>query len=180
MGLFVKFIPLVIRGPLAEAISRGELEEPVQIHSHGGRANLIHSGELVIDVAFIGVPSCDEYGNANGYTGTACCGSLGYAKIDAETAKKVVMLTEEILDYPITHPVLNKMKSIISSKLNAWVMRIKIGQMQLVWHRTLVSFWLHVPQRMLSKNPVISKMVSHYKPAGGASLAVTRFLEDKM
>ncbi|WP_250666714.1 citrate lyase subunit alpha, partial [Escherichia coli] len=30
----------------------------------------------------------------------ASCGSLGYAKIDAENAKKVVMLTEEFLPYP--------------------------------------------------------------------------------
>lgn len=99
-GVIRKIYTSGIRGPLAEAISRGELAEPVQIHSHGGRANLIHSGELNIDVAFIGVPSCDEYGNANGYTGEACCGSLGYAKIDAETANKVVMLTEELLPYP--------------------------------------------------------------------------------
>jgi len=37
-----------LRGPLAEAISHGALPElpPVQIHSHGGRVNLIESGEL--------------------------------------------------------------------------------------------------------------------------------------
>ncbi len=59
-GVIRKIYTSGIRGPLAEAISRGELDEPVQIHSHGGRANLIHSGELSIDVAFIGVPSCAE------------------------------------------------------------------------------------------------------------------------
>ena len=68
-----------LRGPLAEEISRGLLAEPVQIHSHGGRVQLVESGELNIDVAFLGVPSCDPFGNANGYTGNACCGSLGYA-----------------------------------------------------------------------------------------------------
>jgi citrate lyase alpha subunit len=50
-----------LRGPLADAISRGLLAEPVQIHSHGGRVNLIESGELAIDVAFLGVPACDEF-----------------------------------------------------------------------------------------------------------------------
>ena len=55
-----------LRGPLAEEISRGLLDEPVQIHSHGGRVHLVQSGELNIDVAFLGVPSCDPFGNANG------------------------------------------------------------------------------------------------------------------
>ncbi len=32
-----------LRGPLADAVSRGLLAEPVQIHSHGGRVNLIES-----------------------------------------------------------------------------------------------------------------------------------------
>lgn len=40
------------------------MENPVQIHSHGGRAHLVQTGELNIDVAFLGVPCCDEYGNA--------------------------------------------------------------------------------------------------------------------
>lgn len=89
-----------LRGPLAEEISRGLLAEPVQVHSHGGRVHLVQSGELNIDVAFLGVPSCDPFGNANGYTGKACCGSLGYARVDAESAKQVVLLTEQLLPYP--------------------------------------------------------------------------------
>ncbi len=92
-----------LRGPLADAISRGLLKEPVQVHSHGGRVNLVESGELQIDVAFLGVPTCDEFGNANGYTGDACCGSLGYAKVDAAAARSVVLLTEAIVPYP-HHP----------------------------------------------------------------------------
>ncbi len=84
-----------LRGPLAEAISHGLLPElpPVQIHSHGGRVNLIDSGELSIDVAFLGVPACDIFGNANGHSGTARCGSLGYAQVDAQHARQVVLLT---------------------------------------------------------------------------------------
>lgn len=52
------------------------MENPVQIHSHGGRVQLIQSGELSIDVAFLGVPCCDEFGNANGFSGKSRCGSL--------------------------------------------------------------------------------------------------------
>ncbi len=89
-----------LRGSLADAISPGLLEEPVQLNSYGGRVNLIKSGELKIDVAFLAMSACDEFSNANGYSGEAC-GSIGYARVDAEAAEKVV--TEQILPYP-HHP----------------------------------------------------------------------------
>lgn len=89
-----------LRGKLGEEISAGLMENPVQIHSHGGRVQLIQSGELSIDVAFLGVPCCDEFGNANGFSGKSRCGSLGYARVDAEHAKCVVLLTEAWVDYP--------------------------------------------------------------------------------
>ena len=57
-----------LRGELAEEISRGLMDCPVVFRSHGGRASAIRSGELHIDVAFLGAPSCDPYGNANGYS----------------------------------------------------------------------------------------------------------------
>ncbi|MGH4037263.1 MAG: citrate lyase subunit alpha [Sphaerochaeta sp.] len=95
-----------LRGPLADAISHGIMENPVIFRSHGGRAAAIESGELKIDVAFLGAPSCDPLGNANGYSrddervNDVICGSLGYAKIDAEFAKKTIILTNHIVPYP--------------------------------------------------------------------------------
>lgn len=91
-----------MRGKLAEAISNGLMEEPVHIHSHGGRVHLIQTGEIAIDVAFLGVSACDEFGNANGVSGRSRCGSLGYAKVDAKFARNVIMLTEEFLPFPNT------------------------------------------------------------------------------
>lgn len=89
-----------MRGKLAEAISNGAMDEPIHVHSHGGRAHLIQSGEIAIDVAFLGVSACDEFGNANGISGKSRCGSLGYAMVDAHFARHVVMLTEEIVPFP--------------------------------------------------------------------------------
>ena len=89
-----------MRGKLAEAISHGVMDEPVQIHSHGGRVKLLQDGELNIDVAFLGVPCSDEFGNANGTHGRSCCGSLGYAMVDAHFARRVVLLTEELVPFP--------------------------------------------------------------------------------
>lgn len=105
-GVITKIYTSGMRGALAKAISSGELneylKEPVQIHSHGGRVALIQSGELKPTVAFLGVSQCDEFGNANGVSGRSHCGSLGYAMVDAMFAGTVVLLTEELVDYPHT------------------------------------------------------------------------------
>lgn len=88
-----------LRGKLGEDLRRFN-GKPGADPPHGGRVQLIQSGELSIDVAFLGVPCCDEFGNANGFSGKSRCGSLGYARVDAEHAKCVVLLTEEWVDYP--------------------------------------------------------------------------------
>jgi citrate lyase subunit alpha/citrate CoA-transferase len=79
-----------MRGDLAEAVSRGLMDTPVVFRSHGGRADAIANGDIHIDVAFLGAPTCDIMGNANGYNryeeNATMCGSLGYAKVDAEFA----------------------------------------------------------------------------------------------
>ena len=95
-----------LRGKLAEEVSHGLMDTPVVFRSHGGRAAAIAAGELHIDVAFLGAPSCDAYGNANGFSRveghTTNCGSLGYAMVDAQYADKVVILTDCLVDYPNT------------------------------------------------------------------------------
>ncbi len=99
-GVVTKISTSGIRGELAEEISNGLMDEPIVIRSHGGRARAIESGEVKIDVAFLGAPCCDNYGNANGYEGESFCGSLGYAKVDAKFADKVVLITDNLVPYP--------------------------------------------------------------------------------
>ncbi|SNS59414.1 citrate lyase subunit alpha / citrate CoA-transferase [Anaerovirgula multivorans] len=99
-GVITKIETSGLRGSLADAISKGILEYPVKIRSHGGRARAIEAGDVKIDVAFLGVPACDEYGNANGHSGKSFCGSLGYAKVDAQYADKVVLITDNLVPYP--------------------------------------------------------------------------------
>jgi citrate lyase subunit alpha/citrate CoA-transferase len=99
-GVIRRIFSSGMRGKLAEAISNGLMKEPINIHSHGGRVTLIQSGEIAIDVAFLGVSACDAFGNANGVSGRSHCGSLGYAMVDAQYARNVVLLTEEIVPFP--------------------------------------------------------------------------------
>lgn len=103
-GVITQIYTSGMRGKLADAISHGLMQNPVHIHSHGGRVQLIQSGEINIDVAFLGVSSADEFGNANGVSGKSRCGSLGYAMVDAQYAKTVVLLAEELVPYPNMHP----------------------------------------------------------------------------
>ncbi|MDF2616092.1 MAG: citF: citrate lyase alpha chain [Sedimentibacter sp.] len=97
-----------IREPLGTAISEGIMEKPVILRSHGGRARAIESGEVKIDVAFLGVPACDDYGNANGFSGRSACGSLGYAMVDAKYADQVVLITDNLVSYPCLPASINQ------------------------------------------------------------------------
>ncbi len=97
-----------IRGPVADAVSEGVMDVPVVFRSHGGRGYAIEQGILHIDVAFIGAPFCDPFGNANGSlrANDLTCGSLGYGMTDAAYADKVVIVTDHLVEYPnIPHAI---------------------------------------------------------------------------
>lgn len=89
-----------IRGELGDAVLSGLMDQPVILRTHGSRPRAIESGELKIDVAFIGASAADEYGNATGQIGPNACGALGYSFIDAQAAGKVIVVTNHIVDYP--------------------------------------------------------------------------------
>ncbi|MDD3404272.1 MAG: citrate lyase subunit alpha, partial [Hespellia sp.] len=55
-----------VRGKIGEAISHGKLKGLATMRSHGGRVRALLTGETVVDIAFIGAPTCDDYGNCRG------------------------------------------------------------------------------------------------------------------
>lgn len=89
-----------VRGKIGEAISYGKLKRPAEIRSHGGRVRAIEEGDIHIDVAFIGAPTCDEYGNARAIGGKSDCGVLSYSMVDAKYADKVVVITDCLVPFP--------------------------------------------------------------------------------
>ncbi|MEG0812740.1 MAG: citrate lyase subunit alpha [Clostridium sp.] len=89
-----------VRGKIGEAISAGKLRDLAIMRSHGGRVRAIETGEVHIDIAFIGAPTCDEYGNCRANGGKSDCGVLSYAMADAEYADKVVAVTDSIVPFP--------------------------------------------------------------------------------
>ena len=65
-----------VREKIGEAISAGKLKGLAIMRSHGGRIRAIQTGETVIDISFIGAPTCDDYGNCKGVGGKSDCGVL--------------------------------------------------------------------------------------------------------
>lgn len=89
-----------IRGELGDAVMSGLMDAPVILRPHGARPRAIEEGELTIDVAFIGASAADDYGNATGLIGPNACGALGYSFIDAVSARRVVVVTDNLVEYP--------------------------------------------------------------------------------
>ena len=87
-----------LNGPASEAITSGKLKGKFVMNTHGGRARSIESGEISIDVAILAMPSVDNNGNGTGSYGKAPCGSVGYAIPDAMYAKKVVLVSDNIVN----------------------------------------------------------------------------------
>ncbi|MDO5047992.1 MAG: citrate lyase subunit alpha [Anaerococcus sp.] len=85
-------------GPVARAVSEGKLKNPAYITTHGGRPRAILEKELEIDVAFIATPALGKDGSISGSEGVSACGSLGYGITDCLCAKKVVALTDNLVD----------------------------------------------------------------------------------
>ncbi len=180
-GVIKKIYTSGLRGELADEISHGLMDVPVLIHSHGGRARAIETGQFKIDVAFLGVPSCDLYGNANGFTGKSACGSLGYAIVDARNANKVVLITDNLSEYP------NTPFSIDQDRVDSIVIVDAIGDPKGI--ATGATRLTRDPRELLIAEMASQVIVasgyfeegfSLQTGSGGAALAVTQFLRDKM
>jgi citrate lyase subunit alpha/citrate CoA-transferase len=174
-----------LRGQLADEISRGLMDIPVIFRSHGGRAYSIETGELPIDVAFLGAPSCDPFGNANGYSrdndNAVRCGSMGYAKCDAQYAKKTVIITNNIVHFP------NVPFGIPESDVDYIVIVEKIGDpagiMSGATRFTSNPKELLIAEAAANVIKASGRLVDGFSfqtGTGGASLAVTRFLRERM
>jgi citrate lyase subunit alpha/citrate CoA-transferase len=89
-----------MNGPLGRFVSQGGMEGTAVLRSHGGRYQAVQDGEVNIDIAIIGAPTADEFGNANGLTGDSACGLLGFALADSQYAEKVIVATDNPVPFP--------------------------------------------------------------------------------
>ena len=89
-----------MNGPLGKFVSEGKMKGTAVLRSHGGRYQAVQDGEVEIDIAVIGAPTADFFGNANGLYGNSACGLLGFALADSQYADKVIVVTDNLVDFP--------------------------------------------------------------------------------
>jgi len=89
-----------MNGPLGRFVTEGKMHGTAVLRSHGGRVQALQDGEVKLDIAVIAAPSSDPFGNANGQSGPSACGVLGYAKADYLYADKVIVVTDNLVDFP--------------------------------------------------------------------------------
>ena len=89
-----------MNGPLGKFVSEGGMMGTGVLRSHGGRYQAIQDGEVRIDIAVIGAPTADSFGNANGLAGDSACGLLGFALADSQYAEKVIVATDNLVEFP--------------------------------------------------------------------------------
>ncbi len=89
-----------MNGPLGRFTSQGKMRGMGVLRSHGGRYQAIQDGEVKIDIAVLSAPSADAFGNGNGLYGPSACGGLGYALADYMYANKVVIVTDNLVQFP--------------------------------------------------------------------------------
>ena len=166
---------------LGHLISEGLMEEPVDFRTHGGRPRDISLGITPIDVAFIAAPASDCAGNCSGKFGPSACGSLGYAFPDAMYAKKVIVITDHLVDYPLSGwsipeiyvdyvvqvDAIGNPAGIVSGTTK--ITRDPVG---LIMAQTAV--------KVIQHSGLLKDGFSFQTGAGGASLAAARFLMDVM
>jgi len=170
-----------IAAPVGRAISQGILQKPVQFRTHGGRPSDISLGRSPIDVAFIAAPTADPMGNCSGKYGKSACGSLGYAYADAMYAKKVVVITDNLVEYPlqdfsisedyvdyvVTVDAIGDPKGIVSGTTR--ITRDPVG-LVMATHAA----------KVIEASGLLKDGFSFQTGAGGASLAAAKFLKDIM
>ena len=168
-------------GELGRFISAGGMKNPVQFRTHGGRPCDIANGKTPIDVAFIAAPASDMMGNCTGKQGKSACGSLGYAMPDARYAKYTVVITDELVNYPLID------WSIPEMDVDAVVVVDSIGNPKGIVSGTTKITRDPVGLSMamtavdvIKASGLLKDGFSFQTGAGGASLAAAKYLKDVM
>ena len=170
-----------ISATLGRAISEGILEKPVEFRTHGGRPRDIALGRTPIDVAFIAAPAADAMGNCTGKVGKSACGSLGYAFADAMYAKKVVVITDQLMSYPLQDWSISE--SYVDYVVNVDAVGdpkgIVSGTTQITRDPVGLVMASHAA-KVIEASGLLQDGFSFQTGAGGASLAAAKYLKDIM
>lgn len=180
-GVVTGLITDYVSGGIGKVLSGGVLKNPIQFRTHGGRPRDISLGITPIDVAFIAAPTSDPMGNCSGKYGPSACGSLGYAFADAMYAKKVVIITDNLVPYPMQD------FSISENYVDYVVQVDAIGNPKgIVSGTTKITrdpvglVMASSAAKVIAASGLLKDGFSFQTGAGGASLAAAQFLKEIM
>ena len=168
-------------GKVGKAISQGILEKPVIFRTHGGRAGDMENGSSKIDIAFLAAPTADNMGNCSGKYGPSACGSLGYAFSDAVHAEKVVVITDNLVSYPLEDTSINEgyVDYVVEVPQIGDPAKIVSGTTKIT--RDPVGLQIAgLASQVVKHSGYLKDGFSFQTGAGGASLAVAKYVEEMM
>ena len=136
----------------------------------------------MIDIAFVAASCSDNMGNINGQTGKSAFGSMGYPMVDARYARKTVVITDNIMPYPIC-PIS------IPQTLVDYVVEVKeIGNPEKIgvgatkkeqWAGLELAIAKYASE-VLFASGLIKDGLSYQAGSGGISLSVAGYLSEYM
>ena len=170
-----------IAATVGRAISSGVMKNPVQFRTHGGRPSDISLGRTPIDVAFIAAPTADPMGNCSGKYGKSACGSLGYAFADAMYAKKVIVITDNLVTYPMQDYSISEdyVDYVVAVDAIGDPKGIVSGTTRITRDPVGLVMASHAAN-VIEASGLLTDGFSFQTGAGGASLAAAKFLKDIM
>ena len=180
-GTVSKLLTNYMSAGLGRAISGGVMDQPVEFRTHGGRPRDIAGGETPIDVAFIAAPSSDTMGNCTGKVGKSACGSLGYAFPDAQYAKKVIVITDELVPYPLCGWSIPEIyvDYVVAVDAIGDPAGIVSGTTRMTRNPVAITI-AQTAARVIASSGLLKDGFSFQTGAGGASLATAMYLEKIM
>jgi citrate lyase subunit alpha/citrate CoA-transferase len=170
-----------MNGPLGDYCSSGKMRGLGVLRSHGGRYQAVQDGEVHIDIAVIAAPTADSFGNANGLTGPSACGLLGFALADSQYAENVIVVTDNLIDFPCVP------WQIQGNYVDFVVVMDKIGEPEKIISGTTQI--TRSPDRLLiaeltaqfvKEAGILKDGFSFQAGAGGTALSFAIFLKDMM
>ncbi len=168
-----------MNGPLGRFVSEGKMKGTAVLRSHGGRVQAIQDGEVKIDIAVLVAPSADSFGNAKGTGGSSACGVIGYAKADYMFASKVIVVTDNLVDFPCFPFEIegNYVDYVVVVDKIGIPEKIVSGTTQITKSpdRLLIA---ELTAKFLDRSGILKDGVTMQAGAGGTSLAIAVFVNE--
>lgn len=171
-----------VNGVVGDFISKeNPLKAPVILRSHGGRWAAVKKGELHPNIAVIAASAADIRGNATGIIGKSAFGNIAYSQVDAWHADKVIVVTDNLTDYPCPY------REIYEGLVDYVVVVDKIGDPE-----KIVSGSLKITEDpmklgigkscvdLMDAAGIVKNDVIFQAGAGGISLAALKYLGERL